>query len=307
MPRQSHCINHPDATQYHTGICRVRITINEEKARKLGRLLYNIGLEKILLLEERDPQLHAISRVSGSTSTGWAAVTASLVGLVSYRLTLKGEEWWSCYGEYFSDQKELSLQEAYDKVISFIDECKGAAIQRDAKKNRIKRVFRGAKRALETLYSQPQRILASGSWLLNSYSRALKQEPWRKTIAFSVKMAYYAVRSQQKHPVPAPWDVPVPVDLRVSCITYSSGIVKADDWRDIMRDPRPAIKAWSIVAEESRIPALNIDSLLWMIGSAPRTNSDVNEVQHQVYGRLYPVLGPRAYDLSRLLITEPCR
>lgn len=292
---------------YNTGICRVYITINEERARRLGRLLYNIGLEKILLLEERDPQLHAISRVSGSTSTGWAAVTASLVGLVSYRLTLKGEEWWSCYGEYFSDQRELSLMEAYSQVISFIEECKGAAVQRDAKKNRIKRVYHGAKRTLETLYSQPQRILASGFWLLNSYSRALKQEPWRKTIAFSVKMAYYAVRSQQKHPVPAPWDVPVPVDIRVSCITYSSGIVRADDWRDIMRDPRPAIKAWNIVAEESRIPALNIDSLLWMIGSTPKTSTDLNDMRRQVSGKLYPVLGPRAYDLSRMLIVKPCR
>lgn len=285
----------------------MRITINEERARKLGRLLYNIGLEKILLLEERDPQLHAISRVSGSTSTGWAAVTASLVGLVSYRLTLKGEEWWSCYGDYFSGQHELSLQEAYSKVISFLEQCRGAVIQRDAKKKRIKRVISGARKALETLFRHPQRILASGSWLLNSYAKALNQEPWRKTIAFSVKMAYYAVRSQQSNPVPAPWDVPVPVDLRVACITYSSEIVRANDWRDIIKDPRPAIKAWSIVAAESSIPALNIDSLLWMIGSTPRTNSDVSEVQRLVSSKLYPILGPRAYDLSRMLVIKPCR
>ncbi len=283
----------------------MRIKVNEEKARELGRILYEIGLEKVLLIEESDPQLHAVSRVASTTSTGWAAVTASLVGLVSYRLAMKGEDWWNCYGEYFSETKNPSLDSAYKRVISFIEDCPGAAIQRASKKRRIEKAFRGAWKPLLDLYSHPQRILASGSWLLNSFAAALKQEPWRKTIAFSVKMAYYAAKSLDRGPVPAPWDVPIPVDLRVSCITYSSGIVSARDWREVMRYPQTAIKAWDQVAREARIPPLNIDSILWMVGSVPK-RIPVERARRMISERLSPILGYRAVELSYKLVERSC-
>lgn len=284
----------------------MRQRVDEEEARRLGALLRRIGLEKILELEEEDPQLHAVRRVSSNHGPGWASVTAALVALVSYRLAMKGEEWWACYGDYFSIGKRGSLPEACDAVASFLRECRGAVVQREAKEKRVRRACTGARGALEKLYNKPEDILPSASWLTGSLSRALRQEPWRKTIVFSAKMAYYAVRSILNPPPPAPRDVPLPVDVRISCITYSSGLVSAREWRDILRDPRTALEAWRTVSEESGIPQLNIDSLLWMIGSTPRDTASVEKARELIVTRVMPVFGEIAWELASLLVKRPC-
>lgn len=284
----------------------MRASLREDAAKRLGELIARAGLKAILALEERDPQLLAVRRVAEAAGTGTAAVTASLVALASYRLAMRGEEWWSCYGDYFSSKTPGFLEEAFELTLSFIDECRGAAIQRDAKRRRVEEAYRGARGALAALYKSPWRVLDSGSWLLDAYARALMQEPWRKTLAFSVKMAYYAARSLSRDPPPAPWDVPIPVDLRVSCVTYTSGLVEAQSWSEIFKYPKVAVKAWRIVAEWSRVPPLNIDSLLWMIGSIPR-GGDLSAVWEAATRRLQPVLGEYAGVLVRGLLARPCR
>jgi len=57
----------------------------------------------------------------------------------------------------------------------------------------------------------------------------------------------------------------VPIDRRIAFLTASSKLVEVDCIDAILsKYRREALRAWSIVSEESGIPLLNLDSLLWL-------------------------------------------
>jgi len=283
-----------------------RVRVDLGRARQLGSLLRRAGgVQPVLRLEESDPQLHAVARVAG-VDPGYALLTSVLVALVSYRLAARGEEWWSCYGEYFSERGPVGDPlEAARLVEAFLYDCPAGALQRRAKARRVWRAARGARDALERLAGDPLQILSSGRILLDPLARALGQEPWRKTIVFAVKMAYYTARTQLRDPVPAPLDTPLPVDLRVSCLTVTSGLAPGVSPDRLLRDPRPVLEAWGVVAGESGIPPLNLDSLLWLVGWAARL-PDQREAARAIEDRLLPYYGPHASLIARELTRKPC-
>lgn len=280
---------------------------NAERIEELASLLGKIGVQKILLIEETDPQLHSVTRVAGTHTTGWAAATAALTALVSYRLTMKGEEWWDCYARYFTETPMGTTPvDAANAVIDFLEKCPGAVVQREAKKKRIQRVVQGAETELETLLRDPHRILKSGAWLTQALARTLKQKTWNKTIAFAAKMAYYSVRGSLKEPHPAPWDVPIPVDLRISCITYTSGLLEASSYKKILSNPYKAVEAWNKIAVRSGIPPLNLDSLLWLIGWIPRAYKP-EKAKRLIAEKLASHLGAYADLIAAALTRRECR
>ncbi len=272
----------------------------------MGRALASTGLEGILRLEESDIQYHAVKKVADKVSPNYAAVTAVLTALVSYRLTMRGEEWWTCFSkEVTTSVSEGSLREAFHKVKQFIVNCRGSIIQRMQKLARIEKVQKQAYNTLRILYETPEKILNSGQWLTNGLANALRTKPWKKTIVFSAKMAYYAAKTLNSN-MPAPRDVPIPVDLRISCITTTSGIAETSDYRIILSKPEKVIKAWEKVAEISKIPPLNIDSLLWIIGWAPR-DLDLDNARKTVTKRLEPYLGKASINIANQLLHRPCQ
>ncbi len=283
-----------------------RVVLVEERAREIGRLLSG-SLDAVLRLEEGDPQLHAVARVAEARGAGVAAATSSLVALVSYRLTMRGEEWWDCYSRYFTSQPPPgNALEAGRLVAGFLDSCRGSLVQREAKKRRVERASRLAADVVDRLLREPWEVLDSASWLITGYARALGQKPWRKTIVFSAKMAYYSARAGLGERVPAPRDAPIPVDVRVSCITYTSRMVEAPGYRAILSNPIPAIQAWNIVSEESGIPPLNLDSLAWLTGWLPRDLGWAEALERLT--RLFQeYFGDRGVRLAKLLFSRPCR
>ncbi len=281
----------------------VRVVV--EEAVRLGRALRG-GLPAVLALEEGDPQLAAVARVVESHGAGPAAVTAALTALASYRLAMRGEDWWRCYAEYHSARPPpRDPGEAARLVQGFLNSCPGAAIQREAKARRVARAAEGARAALSRLMKEPHAILESSRWLTEALARALRQEPWRKTIAFAVKMAYYAVRAEAGR-VPGPGDAVIPVDVRVSCLTYSSMIVDAPGYRVLLREPEKVIEAWGIVSHESRVPMIHLDSLAWLAGWAPR-DLPLGEAREAIRRLLDPHMPGRAETLAALLARRPCR
>ena len=281
------------------------LRVVEERARELAGALEGF-LEGILSLEETDPQLHAVARVAGAHGPGYASVTSVLVALVSYRLAMRGEEWWTCYGEFFSTRPAAGDPlEAAARVREFLAHCPGAAAQREARARRVERAARGARGLLARLMEEPTLILDSARPLLEALSKALGQEPYRKTIAFAAKMAYYAARTVAGR-VPAPGDAPIPVDLRVSCVTVSSGLVEPPvDYRLLLRRPRLVVDAWGLVSSLSGVPALNLDSLLWLVGWAPR-DLPLEEARRVIRERLEPHLPGRARVIALQLARRPC-
>ena len=235
---------------------------------RAARALAEIGLQGVLCLEEHDPQYHAVAHVSQSLGPGPAALLGALNALVSYRLAMRGEDWWWCWARSVAQTGARSIEEAVRAEKEFLLTCRGSIVGRDAKLRRLDRALR-AKRELGLLLEEPTRILQSGAWLVQALSTALGAKPWSKTIVFAAKIAYYAARTAAG-PRPAPWDVDIPVDVRVACFLYSTGIVGARSYRDLVRRPRPAQEAVRLLAERSMIPPLNLDTVFWRLGWIPR-------------------------------------
>lgn len=261
-------------------------------------------VEDILRLEEEaDPQYEAAQRIAGSIGRGNAVVAVMLVALVSYRLAMKGEEWWKCLADHAGTWRVQSLDDVYRSVQDFIASCPGAALAREAKTRRLERAFKEARSLWRELQAKPETIRREPARIAAGLARALGQEPWRKTIVFSVKMGVYAARPPGYRKPVAP-GVPLPVDVRVACVSYSSGItsMKPDL---VLRKPRPVVEAWGRIEQVSRVPALHIDTILWLAGDRIR-GRNTPEARRLVSTLLAPYLGLAAYKIAQELAWRPC-
>ena len=288
----------------------MRVTINYDRVEELSNLLSLIEPSRILVLEEEfDPQFKALKKLSATVGRNWASVYALLVSLVSYKLTMKGEEWWDCLASMISRRRSLipptRLDDVLQDVLWFLDNCRGSIIARDAKRRRVQTVFKNAKHLLSMLASRPDIIYESAEDIIKSLSRALNVEPWRKTVVFTVKMVYYAVREPGDQRL-LNIDIPIPVDVRVACASYSSMVVEAPNYMEITRNPRPAQEAWSIISKKTGIPTINLDTILWLTGWMPRDLSldDVKERVQRLLSRI--VEDKRAFEIARRLYLRKC-
>ncbi|MCS7107600.1 MAG: N-glycosylase/DNA lyase [Acidilobaceae archaeon] len=276
------------------------------RAEQVAELLRKVGKERLMRLEElADPQFEALQRLAMVRGEGVAAVYAVLVSLVSYRLTMRGEEWWSCLAEFASRGRESSVSGIAREVEEFLRSCKGAALSREAKIERVRRAASGARPQLERLLRDPSALYESPGELVRALSAALGAESWRKTLVFTVKMAYYATRKRGENRV-VDYELPLPVDSRVACATYSSELVAARSFREIMSKPRPAQQAWLEVSRRAGIPSVNLDTLLWLTGWAPR-DLEIHRAHEEVARILSAVMGyPEALQIARGLYLRSC-
>ena len=288
----------------------MRVSINYERVEELSNLLSLIEPSRILVLEEEfDPQFRALKKLSSTVGRNWASVYALIVSLVSYKLTMKGEEWWDCLASMISNRRRFNpptrLDDVLEDVLWFLDNCRGSIIARDVKKRRVQTVFKNAKHLLNTLASRPEIIYENAEDIVKSLSRALNVEPWRKTVVFTVKMVYYAVREPGDQRL-LDIDIPVPVDVRVACASYSSMIVEAPNYMEIIKNPKPAQEAWSIISKRTGIPTINLDTILWLTGWMPRDLSldDAREKLRQILLRI--VDDRRAFEIARRFYLRKC-
>ena len=248
------------------------VTIREERVRRVADAVRSLGLEAVLRLEELlDPQYAALQRLADVVGRGAAAAYAVLVAAVSYRLAMRGEEWWSCASQLLSGYPPpRDVESLRANVERFLAECRGSIIAREAKVSRVRRLAAGARDLLSRLLSDADLPLREPGRVLEGVARALGSEREAKTVAFSVKMAYYAARPRGSMR-PLSFDLPMPVDVRVACVSVASGIVEVKaSYRELVREPRPAQQAWAEVSRLSGVPTPHLDSLLWVVGWAPR-------------------------------------
>ncbi|PMP91243.1 MAG: hypothetical protein C0171_03065 [Caldisphaera sp.] len=259
----------------------VRLDINQERIIKVSNSIKNFGLDNILLLEERvDPQFDYIQRLKMKVGKGYATLYSLIVSLVSYKLAMKGEEWWQCFSNYLSD-KEIpkNVDEAIKNVIDFMKDCKGSIIGQKYKLKRIEKISK-SKELLNAIVNNPEIVLEKPEEIMKKIASSLGTEEWKKTITFSIKMAYYAVKNKGEIK-PLLINIPMPIDIRISCLTYTSGIVESESFKEILKNPKIAIKAWDMVSELSEVPQIHLDSLLWVIGWAPR-ELEISEARKKV-------------------------
>ncbi len=276
----------------------------EERVRRVAETLGLLGLEGVLRLEEEgDSQRREALRVAEAAGRGPGAVAGLLVALASYRLAMRGEEWWACYGDYMTASlgDAEGLQGVYEEVRRFLLTCKGASIGREAKLRRVSKAFSGARARLEEVYGDPDLLLTSDypSRLLSALMAALSEKRPAKTLVFSVKIAYYHARRPGEL-APLRLEAPIPVDVRVACVTYSSGMVEGPGYRGLVSKPEAAWRAWGEVEMLTGIPMPHLDTVAWLTGWAPR---DLGLVEARA--RIAEALAPYAgLDAARRIAAE---
>lgn len=276
----------------------------EERVARVSEALRLLGVEGVLRLEEgTDPQRREALRVARAAGRGPGAVAGLLVALTSYRLAMRGEEWWACYGDYMSSLLVgvEDLGGVYESVRRFLVECKGASIGREAKLRRVAKVVAGARGLLEEVMAKPDVLLDEEypGRLLSGLMRALSEKRPTKTIVFSVKIAYYHARRPGENR-PLKLEAPIPVDVRVACASYSSGMVDGPGYRGLVAKPMAAWEAWGMVEEATSIPMPHLDTIAWLTGWAPR-DLPLVEARARIAETLAPYAG---FEAARRIALE---
>lgn len=280
--------------------------IIRERILKISDIIKELGSDTILKIEEEDPQYLSISRLRESKGMGNALVLSILIALVSYRLSMRGENWWACFSEYFSSRSLEHPNIVVNEAINFLNYCKGARVQRDVKKRRILKVWNGCKLIFEKLLMSPESFVRVYKDLLLCESKMLSQKPNAKTLVFSIKMGYYAVRHMISLPA-RQIDIDIPVDIRVACLTYSSGMIKSHSFRDLLRRPEDTRSVWREVSRNSKIPLIHLDALVWRIGGIPQ-NKNLLKAREEIFNFLKPYVGyKKAQHASEEFIFKNCR
>ncbi|MET1102254.1 MAG: N-glycosylase/DNA lyase [Pyrodictiaceae archaeon] len=231
------------------------VRVDFTRISRLAEALREISPHAVKAMVEKDPQYKAVRRIAerhGSLSVALVVANA----LVSYRLTARGEDYWTEYARY------LEAREVKDDivmtVIDFLYKSKGNRLLRDQKTKRLRRIAG----LLKDIARRPlgYRDL---SFLLEALSRALSARGYEKTLAFAAKMAYYAYRSLGVD-VEGKWLVPIPVDRRIALLTATSGILEGASPSSLLSRPRLVVEAWSSVSRLSGIAMIDLDTLLWL-------------------------------------------
>ncbi|ABM80311.1 N-glycosylase/DNA lyase [Hyperthermus butylicus] len=232
-------------------------SINGLRVRRVGEALAVVSPHALDVIERRDPQYKAISMLAEKYGVEALAVIVANA-LISYRLTLKGEEYWLEFASYFSKAGlPRTAQEIVSAFRGFLSESRGNRRLVEQKLLRIRR----AAPLLEDVASDPLRYSDVGL-LVEMLARQLRARRHEKTIVFAGKMAYYLFKALNVE-VRGLERIPLPVDRRVALITVTSGIADADISTIVSR-PDAAIEAWSEIAKISSIPAMRLDAVIWL-------------------------------------------
>jgi len=239
------------------------ITIDWVRVARVANAFKTLGLEGVKAFEDADPQMEAALRIARACGRLCPAVLA-VNALVSYMLEVKGEEFWTGLAEHV---ERVGCGRGHEDVIKAVELYTRLRNRR----------FAGAKLGrLHKLLKCPQVTEAAVAGdlrrLWRSVSSCLEASPASKTVVFSVKMAYYGLRALGEDVSPPP-DAPMPVDLRVSRVTYLSGMATparvsgVNDAVDaLMRKASLVRRVWGRVSELSRIPPLSLDAPVWFVG-----------------------------------------
>lgn len=232
---------------------------NIHRIHAIASVLQRVRPEAIDAIEFNDPQFKAISRVVDVYGHKAVALVVANA-LVSYRLTLTGEEYWLEFANWFTKTRPHieKVDDILNAFSSFLDVSKGNKILRVQKLNRLRR----AARVIENVLAQSNRYLDL-KLLVSELAMSLRAKPFEKTIVFAAKMAYYIFRILGYNARLEEITM-IPIDKRLALLTATSGLLDADPKNIMSRYRDTAIEAWREVARLSNIPLLRLDAIVWL-------------------------------------------
>jgi len=200
----------------------------------LKRILKEFTLEDALEIEQYDRQYKALEKLYEALNNKEVFFKLVLTNaLLSYQLPVKGEKYWENFASFFS--KRNSLEDFKDFIKIYNYRFLNTKLKR---LDKVKPLI--SKLTLKDLQFFCKNPLA----LLKLLSDELKQPLSAKTLVFAVKMFIYACRIIGEETVVAPFEIDIPVDVRLKKISSD-------------------VKFWKQLAAEVGIPPLHLDSIIW--------------------------------------------
>lgn len=213
----------------------------EKKFLDVFPFLKKIKIEDVLEIEEKfDEQYRALEHLFSDLRDIESFFRLSILNaLNSFQLSIKGEEYWWKFSEYFSKRRPKNIIEDFKEFLG--------RYNKRLLKTKIIRV----ERARDFILSLSlKRIKLFGKNLirfLDEISKVMNQRRSDKTIVFSVKIFGYCYRICFKDKIIFPFEIDIPLDSRIKKINNS-----LDFWRRI--------------SKEVGIPPLHLDSIFWVTG-----------------------------------------
>ena len=209
--------------------------------KRLSQVLKEFSLEDALRMEKFDRQYRALENLYNSLRDEGLFLKLVLVNaLLSYQLPTKGEIYWENFARFFAKNPSPERFEEFLKRHNnrFLN----------SKLRRLQKVLRVVERlTVEELKSFCQ----NPTLLLDYLSENLGQEKSAKTLVFAVKMFIYACRIAGGKRVVAPFEIEIPLDVR-------------------LRKIAPSLEFWRNLSREVNIPPLHLDTLVWVTMGADK-------------------------------------
>ena len=209
--------------------------------KRLSQVLKEFSLEDALRLEKFDRQYRALENLYNSLRDEGLFLKLVLVNaLLSYQLPTKGEIYWENFARFFAKNPSPERFEEFLKRHNnrFLN----------SKLRRLQKVLRVVERlTVEELKSFCQ----NPTLLLDYLSENLRQEKSAKTLVFAVKMFIYACRIATGGELVAPFEIEIPLDVR-------------------LRKIAPSLEFWRNLSREVNIPPLHLDTLVWVTMGADK-------------------------------------
>jgi DNA-(apurinic or apyrimidinic site) lyase len=229
---------------------KVKYRSDEGKIGELVETLRELGLDCARTIEEKvDLQFDALRNLHENLKDDELFMKLVIANsIVSYQLSARGEQWWWEFSRYFSaNPPEGSIAKAYGEFLP------SSRTNRRLVAGKVKRLEK-LEPFLSALDIETLRDYYFGGMerLRNDLAEVLNSKRSAKTIVFAVKMFGYAGRIAFGKFVPYPMGIEIPDDVRINAYTKRF-------------TNEPPVSFWNRIAEETGIPPLHIDSILWPV------------------------------------------
>ena len=204
---------------------------------KIKSFVKKFSKDDILQIERDDPQYKALERLYDSLKDKLLFVRLTVINaLLSYQLNMKGEKYWNCFADFFSEKRKAEFFPEFLRCYNY--RILNGKLKRYEKVREV--VFCLLRTENDILY-----FSRNLDEFLEKLSKLLNQKKDAKTVVFAVKMFIYAFRVAFDEDIFAPSGIMIPLDSRISKISKDK-----DFWRRLEK--------------ETGIPLLHIDAILWL-------------------------------------------
>jgi DNA-(apurinic or apyrimidinic site) lyase len=255
--------------------------IREDRVQLVVEALKSV-VEHLELLVSKDPQFVAIRSLVDSID-GDAAIPIVLNALISYRLGIRGEEYWLRFSEFFRIRDSKPLDSKFEEFLRSVRSTWGL----EQKINRVRKALTSS--VIKSLSRDPYVYCSDLEELVKSLSKHLGVEESSKTMVFTAKMyGYFCIASGRKVDFSG---IDMPVDYRNALLAITSCLVEIEACRDVSDCAKMLTsgkassivrKAWGEVCDLLKTPCLLLDTFTWLFtGVAINAHFDSVEVARE--------------------------